>query len=76
MMESSTAVYVAVIVTLSVWIGIFVYLWRIDAQARELQRRLDRQPEHQQRSTPSATLHVQQRASSLDQQAEELIKQG
>ncbi len=76
MMESSAAVYVAFIVTLSVWIGIFVYLWRIDAQARELQRRLDRQPESQQRSTPSATLHVQQRAPSLDQQAEELIKQG
>ncbi len=76
MMESSAAVYVAFIVTLSVWIGIFVYLWRIDAQARELQRRLDRQPEPQQRSTPSATLHVQQRASSLEQQAEELVKQG
>ncbi len=76
MMESGTAIYVAVIVTLSVWIGIFVYLWRIDAQVRELQRRLDRQPEHQQRSTPSATLRVQQRVPSLEQQPEELVEQG
>lgn len=75
-MESSAAIYVAVVVTMSVWIGIFVYLWRIDAQARELQRRLDHQPEPRQRSTPSATLHVQQRVPPMEQQAEELVERG
>lgn len=39
-LEAGAAVYVAVAVTLSVWIGLFVYLWRIDGQARALRRAL------------------------------------
>ncbi len=44
-LEAGTAIYVAMAVALSVWIGIFVYLWRIDAQARALKRELQRERE-------------------------------
>lgn len=43
--EAGTAIYVAMAVALSVWIGIFAYLWRIDAQARALKRELQRERE-------------------------------
>jgi CcmD family protein len=55
-LEAGIAIYVAMAVALSVWITIFVYLWRIDAQARELKRRLDQQPPVDVRNAPSATL--------------------
>ena len=42
-LEAGTAIYIALAVALAVWIGIFVYLWRIDAQARELRRRRPRE---------------------------------
>jgi CcmD family protein len=42
-LEAGVAIYVAMAVALSVWIGIFVYLWRIDAQARMLRRELERE---------------------------------
>lgn len=41
-LEAGVAIYVALAVALSVWVGIFLYLWRIDAQARQLRRELDR----------------------------------
>ena len=44
-LEAGTAIYVAMAVALSVWIGIFVYLWRIDAQARALKREVQRERE-------------------------------
>jgi CcmD family protein len=47
-------------VALSVWLGIFVYLWRLDAQARELRRRLEQRPEATSKATPTATLRARQ----------------
>lgn len=45
----SAAIYVATAAVLSVWITIFIYLWRIDATARSLKRELERE---QDRSEP------------------------
>jgi CcmD family protein len=58
-LEAGVAIYVALAVALSVWIGIFVYLWRLDAQTRELRRKLDSQPEQTHTAAPTATLHTQ-----------------
>lgn len=58
-LEAGVAVYVALAVALSVWIGLFVYLWRLDGQARELRRRLERQPVEEGVGTPTATLRAQ-----------------
>lgn len=69
--EANVAMYVATAVALAVWIGIFVYLWRIDAQARELRRRLDQQPAREEVRMPTATLRVQQRAGAVERPAEE-----
>lgn len=44
-LDAGIAIYVAMAVALSVWIGIFVYLWRIDAQARALREQLRREQE-------------------------------
>jgi CcmD family protein len=55
-LEAGIAIYVAMAVALSVWITVFVYLWRIDAQARELKRRIDQQPTAVMQNTPNATL--------------------
>ncbi|NJN16085.1 MAG: CcmD family protein [Oscillochloris sp.] len=57
-LEAGVAIYVAMAVTLSVWIGIFIYLWRIDAQARALKRSLEREHTEQALSSvaPKATL--------------------
>jgi hypothetical protein len=54
--EAGIAIYVAMIVTLSVWIGIFIYLWRIDSQARALRRALEREYEREGPAAPQATL--------------------
>lgn len=72
-LEAGIAIYVAMAVALSVWIGLFVYLWRIDAQARELRRKLDSQPQREQASVPTATLRVQQRPASPERPSEELV---
>lgn len=58
-LEAGVAIYVALAVALSVWLGIFVYLWRLDAQARDLRRRLERQPEREAAHAPTATLRAQ-----------------
>jgi CcmD family protein len=54
--EAGVAIYVAMAVTLSVWIGVFVYLWRIDSQARALKRELERDRERAIPAAPRATL--------------------
>lgn len=59
MLEAGVAVYVALAVALAVWVGVFIYLWRLDAQARELRRRLDNQPTREVIATPTATLRMQ-----------------
>ncbi len=59
-LEAGVAIYVALAVALSVWVGIFIYLWRIDAMARELKRQIERdraQAESGQRpAAPRATV--------------------
>lgn len=42
-LEAGVAIYVAMAVALSVWIGIFAYLWRIDSQAQALRKELERE---------------------------------
>lgn len=56
LLEAGTAIYVALAVALTVWIGLFIYLWRIDAQARELKRRLERDQQREVTPPPTATL--------------------
>lgn len=58
-LEAGVAIYVALAVALSVWIGIFVYLWRLDAQSRELRRRLEQQPTPDMSNSSSVTLRQQ-----------------
>ncbi len=45
LIDPGLALYVAAAVAVVVWLGIFVYLWRIDAQAKMLRRMLDEQRE-------------------------------
>ncbi|WP_322489999.1 CcmD family protein [Chloroflexus sp.] len=53
----NAAILVATAAVLSVWIAIFIYLWRIDAAARALRRELEREREHNEASAPSATVN-------------------
>ena len=55
-LDAGVAIYVAMAVALSVWIGIFVYLWRIDAQARALKAALEREQQRDQPAAPRATV--------------------
>jgi CcmD family protein len=48
-------IYVSLAVALTVWIGIFVFLWRLDRQARELRLRLEQAPRAEQ-PAPRATI--------------------
>ena len=57
LLEPGIAIYMALAVALTVWIGIFALLWRLDRQARELRRRLD-QPDRAEASAPRATLEM------------------
>jgi CcmD family protein len=50
----NAAIFVATVAVLSVWITIFVYLWRIDATARRLQRELQREREQAETALPRA----------------------
>lgn len=48
------ALYVAAAVALVVWLGIFAYLWKIDAHAKALRRTLEsRRDQSAQPSTPA-----------------------
>ncbi len=53
----SVAIYTAMAVALVVWVALFVFLWRLDSQARELRRKIEQGPvgEH---SSPRATLEA------------------
>jgi CcmD family protein len=64
LLDAGIAIYVAMAVALAVWAGIFVYLWRLDAQARELRRRLDAAPERTEQPAPNATLRAQKPAEA------------
>ena len=53
----SIAIYTAMAVALVVWVAIFAYLWRIDAQSRELQRKIEQAP-REEATAPRATLEA------------------
>ncbi|GAB4216148.1 MAG: hypothetical protein OHK0022_56930 [Roseiflexaceae bacterium] len=53
-----SGIYVALAVTLVVWLGIFALLWRLDRQARELRRRLEETPRTEQQASPRVTLEA------------------
>ena len=57
LLEPGVAIYVALAVSLVVWIGVFAFLWRIDRQARELRRQLDQRP-RAEAPAPRATLEA------------------
>jgi CcmD family protein len=57
-LEAGTAMYVALAVALAVWVGIFIYLWRLDGQASELRRQLEQYDEREPAAAPSATLQA------------------
>jgi CcmD family protein len=67
-LDAGVAIYVALAVALSVWIGIFVYIWRLDGQARELRRRLDSIPDRAPAPTPAASLRSQQPTAVPEEQ--------
>ncbi|NOK59742.1 MAG: hypothetical protein GFH27_549285n266 [Chloroflexi bacterium AL-W] len=57
--EANTSLYVALFVTLWLWIGLFSYLWRVDRRSQDIQRRIDSLPVvDQQVITPQATLEL------------------
>jgi CcmD family protein len=56
LLDPAVAIYTAMAVALAVWLGIFVFLWRIDQATRELRRRLDEGDTPQEPATPRATL--------------------
>ncbi len=59
------SVFIAMIVALVCWLGIFTLIWRMDRQARDLRRRLDATEQPQQRAVaPRATLEPRQRADA------------
>ncbi|RMD72215.1 MAG: CcmD family protein [Chloroflexi bacterium] len=49
-----SAIIAATAAVLSVWIVIFVYLWRIDRAARALRRELERERDQRDATVPSA----------------------
>lgn len=57
LLEPAVAIYMAMAVALVVWIAVFAFLWRLDAQARELRRRLDDAPAPE-RPAPRATVEA------------------
>ena len=50
-------IYVALVVALVVWLGIFAFLWRLDRQTRELRHRLEQAPRAEQ-PAPRATIET------------------
>lgn len=68
--DVSIAMYVALIVALAVWFGIFFYLWRLDAQARQLRHRIETLPEQEIAPTSVATLRNVRTTSDVSRQPE------
>lgn len=55
-LDAGVAIYIAMAVALVVWVGIFVYLLRLDAHAKELKRLLLQARSQPQSATPSVTV--------------------
>ncbi|MEM8529923.1 MAG: hypothetical protein AAGF95_03720 [Chloroflexota bacterium] len=66
--EANAALYVALFVTLLLWIGLFAYLWRVDGRSQEIQRHLDSLPAVDQEVPVSrATLEVRKPDQAMTQ---------
>jgi CcmD family protein len=59
LLDAGVAIYVAMSVALVVWVGIFLYLLRLDAHARELKRLLT--DAHAQTAPAAPRVQVEQR---------------
>ncbi|MFQ3632044.1 hypothetical protein [Roseiflexus sp.] len=73
LLEPAIAIYTALAVALTVWIGIFIFLWRIDSATRELRRRLDEEAPVEPPASPRAILetrngHARETVSMTDSQ--------
>lgn len=55
--NNSVALYVSMLVALSVWVSIFLYIWRLDARVRELNKKLEQAPRANQ-VAPRATIEA------------------
>lgn len=76
LLDPAVAIYVAMAVALVVWIAVFIFLMRVDAQARELRKKLAQLPAREQPDTPKATLEVRGRGSEIGGQASGVRDQG
>lgn len=65
LLEPAFAIYMALAVALAVWIGIFIFIWRVDQQTRELRRRMDQQQSVEQPAAPRATVEKRSAGSSI-----------
>lgn len=74
LLEPGVAIYMSLAVALAVWIGIFVFLMRIDREARELRRRLDEAPPAELSPAPHTTVEVRKNhpapGTTIDTRAE------
>jgi hypothetical protein len=59
LLDAGVAIYIAMAVALVVWLGVFWYLMRIDAEAKELKRLVLAMREHAQPPTPRVTIEQQ-----------------
>jgi CcmD family protein len=57
LLDPAIAIYMALAVALAVWLGVFVFLWRVDQATRELRRRLDHEAPPEA-TAPRATLET------------------
>jgi len=58
LLEPAVAIYTALAVALTVWLGVFIFLWRIDSATRELRRRLDEEAPAEPPAAQQATLET------------------
>lgn len=61
----SVAIYTAMAVALVVWGAIFLFLLRLDAQARELARKIDQAPTGEP-ATPRVTIEARDRRTTTE----------
>lgn len=57
LLAPEVAIYIALGVALTVWLGLFTFLWRIDQRIRELCRQVDQMPP-EATPVPRATLET------------------
>jgi hypothetical protein len=57
LLDPGVAIYIALAAALACWIGVFIFLWRIDRATHELRRRLEERPAPEQ-TAPRATVEA------------------